>query len=362
MKNNNVAAATGEIKSLTFFRFFTAFLVFIFHVRIHLNAIVPLFDKFILQGAIFMSAFFMLSGFIMYYVYSKMDFTIFKNVKNFYLKRFAKIYPSYLCVVIISYFMVSGMPFLKILITVPMSIFCLQSLFYVSFPYLMNGGLWSLSVEAVFYMLFPFIHFVFISCKRHYKRIILISYFLTLYPSFVQYFFGKTEDLYVNPFFRLPEFILGICLGHCYISKYFIKMKESLLCIGSFIGLIILISFISSLKISANANFSGKYNYFNFISIPLIGVFIYSLAIMKNKIILKITNNTICNYLGKISYSFYLTQFIAITMVGKRYFINSGCLSYLVPFVINILTSIIMYELIERPFRKKILIKYGVNK
>jgi peptidoglycan/LPS O-acetylase OafA/YrhL len=85
------------IVSLTSFRFITAFVVFLFHCQIHLGwkLNVKILDKFLYNGATFMTGFFVLSGFIMTHVYMNTDFTNQKNIFKFYLKRFAKIYPTY---------------------------------------------------------------------------------------------------------------------------------------------------------------------------------------------------------------------------------------------------------------------------
>lgn len=59
------------ITSLTSFRFITAFIVFLFHCKIHFNwdCGAKIIDKFLIKGATFMSGFFVLSGFIMSHVY-----------------------------------------------------------------------------------------------------------------------------------------------------------------------------------------------------------------------------------------------------------------------------------------------------
>lgn len=87
----------NEVPSLTSFRFITAFVVFLFHCKIHLgyNTGIALLDKFLNNGAVFMTGFFVLSGYIMCYVYSTKDFRKKSEIYNFYLKRFARVYPVY---------------------------------------------------------------------------------------------------------------------------------------------------------------------------------------------------------------------------------------------------------------------------
>ena len=58
---------SGEIVPLTSFRFVIAFIVFLFHIHINFRwgTGVQVIDQFINNSAIFMSAFFILSGFIL---------------------------------------------------------------------------------------------------------------------------------------------------------------------------------------------------------------------------------------------------------------------------------------------------------
>lgn len=75
--NISGTVAPPEIRSLTAFRFITAFMVYFFHCSFHFGAVFPvdLVARFIRNGAVFMTGFFVLSDFIMSYVYEKTDFT-----------------------------------------------------------------------------------------------------------------------------------------------------------------------------------------------------------------------------------------------------------------------------------------------
>jgi peptidoglycan/LPS O-acetylase OafA/YrhL len=67
------------IKPLTSLRFFAAFLVFLFHFHIHYFPLfgIPNVDFIISRGAIGMSLFFILSGFVLQYNYG--DLSIYKE-------------------------------------------------------------------------------------------------------------------------------------------------------------------------------------------------------------------------------------------------------------------------------------------
>ena len=51
-------------------RILSAFVVFLFHARIHLHCYFGVLTRFVEMGAIFMTAFFMLSGFVLQYTNS----------------------------------------------------------------------------------------------------------------------------------------------------------------------------------------------------------------------------------------------------------------------------------------------------
>ena len=70
--------------------------IFLFHSNIHLGCKYGILTSFINMGAIFMTAFFVLSGYVIYYTYQKKDLGKLANIKLFYKKRF-------MCSVLVSY-------------------------------------------------------------------------------------------------------------------------------------------------------------------------------------------------------------------------------------------------------------------
>jgi peptidoglycan/LPS O-acetylase OafA/YrhL len=313
-------------------------------------------DKFIMNGAVFMNAFFMLSGFILFFVYCDKDFSLPQNRRNFYIKRIARIYPCYMTAAVLSYFLKNNVTFSGGTAMLPMTLLCMQGLFYSTFKCLSNGIFWSMSAEVIFYCLFPFILQLFNRKKEHYKLIMLGSYLAALYPGIVRYYFGGTEDLYINPLFRLPEFICGMCIAHIYSIRK--TENDSGKCIVFlFVFLIIAVGVLSKIEF-LNHNFSvNNWYYYNCVGIPVIGALLYFFAATKNKLILKISDCSISNYLGKISFAFYLTQFIAFTVAREKCFFGRIS-SFIIPFFINLLLAVLMYELIEKKCRIKIINKF----
>lgn len=331
------------IQSLTSFRFITAFVVFIFHCRVHLKwqTDIDFVNRFISHGAIFMSGFFVLSGFIMSHVYHATDFTKASNIWRFYIKRFAKIYPVY-ALSTIAYFAFfrdyTHAEHARIAIN---DLFLIQGFFPSMFRLGLNGGTWSLTVEMFLYILFPFL--MLLGGKSF--KIAIIGVALAVLVSINVSLF-KDDPVYANPVFRLADFMCGIgaYFGCAYINRkrYFHPLSVCLLILVSvYLG-------------------SSKFQYMRgqFMVVPLFAVWIAAVYGSRSRIY----NNKVLEYLGLISYSFYLWQFAAIQF-GKKLIVwlpdTNLNLIVLIVFVVNVGVSSLSYHLVENRARLWILAKFA---
>ena len=196
-----------KIGSLNLLKFVLAFITFIFHWNIHFKVIFSnhLINIFFNAGAFAMSGFFILSGFLLYYIYSKSDFSNYEYLKNFYLKRIIKILPSCYFISIIMYLLrifVSHEP-TKFVEFIMQFIFA-QAYFPHMFGSFLNGGLWFVSVLVFLYFIFPHLCFIVKSIK-HLILFAIIVYFLGIFPSVVNCY-NPDWSLYFLPYF----FIKGL--------------------------------------------------------------------------------------------------------------------------------------------------------
>ena len=335
--------ANLNIPSLTSFRFITAFMVFLFHCQIHLNweIGISIFDRFIHHGAVFMTGFFVLSGYIMTHVYSHTDFTKAGNMRSFYLKRFAKIYPTY-ALASVAYFAFfqdfTVSQHARILFN---DLFLVQGFFPSMFPLGINAGTWSLTVEMFLYLLFPLIMLTEVKSPR----LVLAGVLIALIAS-VNVSLYKTDPVYANPIFRIGDFLCGI--GFYFGFRHLKHRRRWHL-------LSILLLFIACTCLG-----TGKYQYMrgHFVFVPLFGLWI-ALVHRTRSIIY---NNRPLEYLGLISYSFYLWQFAAIQL-GKKMIVwypDVGLHVVIVlVFAVNVAISAVSYHLVEEKLRKWILTKFG---
>jgi len=207
----------------------------------------------------------------------------------------------------------------------------------------MNGATWSLTVEMFLYFLFPFL--ILLSAKS--PKILIASLLIAAITSFNIYS-DKSEYIYANPVFRLADFMCGI--GFYFLNDKFKGVKFANLLHSAIVVLLICVC----IKLGNDYQYMGG----QFVIVPLFGAWIAMVYHSKSIIY----NNKILEYLGLISYSFYLWHFFAMELVKKLFKIYpdiSVHLLFLFAFTINLGVSSLSYHLIEERARKFILVKFA---
>lgn len=87
---------SNRLAGLDIFRIMAALVVFLFHSHIYIGCNYGLLTGFVNMGAIFMTGFFILSGYVLFITWKRTELTEIANIKNFYKKRLIGIYPLYL--------------------------------------------------------------------------------------------------------------------------------------------------------------------------------------------------------------------------------------------------------------------------
>lgn len=306
--------------ALTGVRFFAAFGVFIAHFG-H-------FD-FGSQGV---SLFFVLSGFILSKVYTQRK----SSSGKFYWARFARIYPAYFFSLIIA------LPVYWNLIRTHehpfwfmVSVIGLVHAWDPSTAHLWNNPSWSLSAEALFYFVFPF---VLPWSNIRLRYLIAAVLVLWAWQTWVQVTGDYTDGgqfIAKLPLLRLPEFLIGIAFGRIHEK---VSMPWALP-----------VSF--SLIIIA-ALFMPTWGTHTALA-PLYGLLFIGLT----------TNNGILAskpmvLLGESSYSFYLYHMPVMVWVNH---LGPIPLLFKVPllFALTQGLSLLSLFMIERPARTWLLARYG---
>lgn len=329
--NNN-----SSLHGLTIFRFVAAFYVFIFHchLRFPLGGPVWLTD-FIGNGAIGMTFFFVLSGFVM-------AWSSRYGLRKDYIKaRIARIYPAYLFMGLITLPFIFQYDLKTISASLLLFFSSMQSWIPQSFSIWNFGGSWSVSTELFFYFSFPLLFPIILSRPL---KALLISILTSSLIIPIMLVFNENNlfpSYYINPMYRLPEFVSGVSLGVLLINGKLttIKFKKTLA----------LISILALILISPKNNIAFIKN--NIITLPVTLFLIYILAVSQIKTNL-LTRPMI--YMGKTSYSFYLMQLPILMLMDKYHpYLSNYNKFYIFIFaiIINSILASISYHFVEEKFK-----------
>lgn len=342
----------NEITSLTSLRFIAAFYVFLFHCRFHfgnLNEDYEWLNNFIKKGQVGMTLFFLLSGYILTFVYQHISI---ETLKKYYLSRVARIYPTYIIsgMITLPFFLsnfdsITLENFFQVLLALIAFLLMIQAWFPPLFSIWNFGGSWSLSVEAFFYLLFPIIRIISNELSTKVLIIILcISYLWAVIPIFYINSFSNIDSYwvmniysYTSPIFRLGEFIIGIIV--------FILSRERGIIIFNNWGVMLALIVIFFILLISKQISSGL-SLYSFISIP---TFIWIISFLGNGGKIPLLDHKVFIGLGRISYSFYLTQFFVFIIIQK---INTTIMfKWVLSFGGTLGFSILLYFIIEKPCR-----------
>lgn len=95
MYNNSIVESKERLIGLDIVRVISCFMILTFHTFYSLSLSYGFLDKYVEKGAIFVSVFFILSGFSLYYSNYKKNLSQIKEMKLFYKKRIIGILPAY---------------------------------------------------------------------------------------------------------------------------------------------------------------------------------------------------------------------------------------------------------------------------
>ncbi|MGK0308954.1 MAG: peptidoglycan/LPS O-acetylase OafA/YrhL [Urechidicola sp.] len=334
----NICTKTKRIPNITSIRFILALLVVISHIpEFFENRGFPFFNDLAVfhKASEAVNMFFSLSGFlIIKQLFDEKKRTNSINLKGFYLRRILRIFPLYYLVltfgflyyrIILPYFgfeFESNYDFLSGLL---LSITFFPNIFSTYSPGGIIEILWSIGVEEQFY-LFIAPTFLLLPLKRItlFLGIFTIVYFLIFFSDYVLHLSAYNMLFYYFSFSGLCAILLN--------TTIFEKIIKNI----QYPVLIICVIYFTTTLFKPNLS-SIIYNLFSFI---LFGLTISVLA----KKPIKILQNKIMNYLGKISYGIYMYHAIIMQLVGFIYLkgISKFNFSYTVDIFIIYLSTIIL--------------------
>lgn len=205
-----------EIGALTGIRFFAAFYVVVFHyytLQAPKNHPLSALALFLSHGYLAVALFFILSGYIL--TYSYFDRQERTSYLSFMFARFTRLYPVYILalLLVLPFYLEKAKVFPSIaVLAMVQSWTVLPS----NLPATWNYPAWTLSVELLFYICFPFLLAFLTKLQVRFIALVAVCGLCVALGS-VQVAIGGRVSLLSRwipiPFLRLPEFVLGMLLA-----------------------------------------------------------------------------------------------------------------------------------------------------
>jgi peptidoglycan/LPS O-acetylase OafA/YrhL len=328
--------------ALTGIRALGAMLVFIYHI-------LPAGSPHFLYGMNVLSFFFVLSGFLIVYIYNPTVSFSRQWLSSYFINRFARIYPVYFLLVTIAILLKADFR--------PLLLFKNYTLTHALFNNLRDiaiGPSWSLTVEECFYALAPLMMLLIrrpglVACFAFCTGLLCFALSISLFNiSLLQ----TPVFIFTTTFFgHFFEFLAGIVLAIA-VLKWEYQPSGSFpkwTIIGG-MGIILMLPLLANvghlaLRIAIN-NF--------LIAIPT-AIFYFGL-IYERSVVSRILSTHLFDKLGKSSYAFYLLHTLVITYIAQPYllpFFGGIWLLYVViVYIFTCAIAWIIYAWYEQPLNR----------
>lgn len=364
--DNQIVNRAGRAIGLDLMRISMALLIFMFHSRIHvLHCSYGILNSFVDMGAIAMTGFFLLSGYVINLAYGKKDMSSSDEIKRFYLKRLITIIPLYFVwafLLVVANIVIKGKSAaIEEIVLFPVEFLGIQSVFSSLFPFSHNGGSWFISCILICYLLFPLLQIITktITDKSRMVMIFVLSAIL-LWSPFVQHFF-HLQKIYSNPFFRALEFSIGILVSQLNVSsspnKLIIFLRKPFICIISLVCLFV------GVTVARMNNVPADFMLYSWVALPCFVSLMVSLGSYSFN---KLQNSKIIKYLSELSFCIFLGQIIYVWYVVKYALHYIGCeaniVKIFVSFMIVFCIANVLHYFVEVPSSKYLKQRFITNK
>lgn len=229
-----------RVDGLNFIRIIGMTMILLFHAKLMYGFSVgmPWLDQMISIGAIFVTVFFMLSGFGLRKSNKDLSVRDFSVVLKYYKKRIVSIYPLFFLlsvVALVFQFRVMD-SWGETLVRLPIQFSMLHILFGKEMHgFLFNDNCWYISALFVLYLLFPFLNEVVNRLSMRAKVCLCVVLWLVSMGVYFYCVYGTEStflDYYPNPFLRIPEFMIGMMVADlsenvaCHTSNYSSHLRQ----------------------------------------------------------------------------------------------------------------------------------------
>ena len=291
--------------------------------------------------------FFVISGYLITEVLYERDDSYFKFIK----RRYIKIFPPLIAVLTLSYlvfYYFYGFINIKLIFNSLSSLFGLSNIYqiYSGMSYFERSGdlfpllhTWSLSIEIQFYIIFPFLIYLFKKMKLNVKFIAaiiiilsLISGSIMIYKEYMNY---DISAIYYGTDTRIFSILIGSTFYFLFKNKKLNPKRANILSYV-FLGIIVVITL--------SVDYSSKSNYYGFLYlISILGGFITVTSLKTGFLDFKGPIAKPLSKLGEHSYVYYLWQY-PIMIYSLEYFKWSD-IDYNYTVILQIIILIILSEI-----------------
>lgn len=310
--------------------------------------------RWLCSGAIFVTFFFVLSGFMASISASKSEKF---NSFDFISKRLSKLLPVYyLALALFIALRISEID----LVSLSLDLILMQS-WIPSFPLRLNFPAWFVSCLFSFILLFPIIIIHVRKSKKEpqiflYQALVfwaasqIILTILLNQPSFYKGFPSVSHDLiFYSPLSHLCSFIIGVALGNLYILSPQIRLGKWA-SISLFI--VTVLTIFSALQFGWTSGFSVNLPVGASFFAPIFGVLVMSIALL-HKEVCKLFNIRLLHCLGEISFPVYLLQHPVRMIVGYVFAFAGGRITEMAVFLFYFGILMIAADLFRRLVQEK---------
>lgn len=353
-------------ENLDALRFLAAFSVFIFHYFRDIKAFYPgieennIFRSLLViadKGGLGVNFFFVLSGFLItYLIFQEKQTTGTFSLGKFLIRRTLRIWPLYFIIILIGFILFPMMfDWYQTIHNPYMYVF-----FLANFDEITNGlhdsvnfltAPWSVAVEEQFYLFWSILLFVLFKLKKiRFEFLILILYILSFW--FREIFWHNERVIYYHTFSVCQDILTGAFTGYALFFKH--KWIDQIINMSRWkIVAVYAIGF--TLCITKNKLFAGQLIIAERFVLSLFFAFIILEQSMGKNSLFKFGKITLLNYLGKISYGFYMYHLVVMFVICRLIEIYFPTGYYLIPFyfaaslLITVAVSAISYKFLESP-------------
>lgn len=204
-----------KITNLNLLRFISAISIFLYHCICNTNCDYGIFNYIFHQSSFFMTLFFILSGFVLFYSCADTNFENIEEIKKYLHRRICSIFPIYFLIWGI-FLVATDTDAVESIVTFPFQFSLLQN--FSHYNYLTNSGAWFFSCIFICYLVFPYLCLIVRQLKG--KSVFGLMAFCFVLTCFVPFLINYPLHVnsYYNAFVRLWEFAIGIMLGRIFIE------------------------------------------------------------------------------------------------------------------------------------------------